>query len=154
MSASIFQPRQFDDKRPIGITVIALLLLLYAMFFGLFAVLIACGVVAMSRGAWIVGGGLEILGWGIFAISAIVHFLCAMGLRLRQRWALRIASLVLLYGLVQVTPAISSAVADGRLIAIAREGLQIIWRVVALWYLWQEPTRNAFERKSEASSRD
>ena len=100
----------------------------------------------MASGGWLIGGGLEILGPGIFALYAAVHAACAIGLFRMHRWALRVSALVLLYGLIQVTPAISSAVADARLVAIAREGAQILWRTAALWYLWQEPTRDAFAR--------
>ena len=101
----------------------------------------------MTRGAWVVGGGLEILGPGIFALYALVNLVCAFGLWRMHKWALRISSLLLLYGLIQVTPAISAAVAESRIPAIISEGAQILVRAAALWYLWQEPTRDAFGQK-------
>ncbi len=114
----------------------------------IYAALIAFGVISLSAGAWVVEGGLEILGPGIFAAYAVAHFICAAGLWRMQPWALRLTSLLLIYELIQVTPAISSAVGDGRVLAIAREGAQILWRTAALWYLWQEPTRDAFRSRS------
>ena len=143
----IFEQQPRSEERPAGITFVAALLFAYACAASVYAVLIATGNIAMSRGAWVVGGGLEILGPGIFALYAVVHFVTAFFLWRMKKWAQRVASLLLVYGLVQVTPAISSAVADSRVFAIAREGMQIIWRVVALWYLWQEPIRESFERQ-------
>lgn len=130
--------------RPAGITAVALIFLGYAIVAAAYALLLAAGRVSMSSGAWLIGGGLEIMGKWIFAIYALIHAACAFGLWRMQRWALRVASLLLLWGVFQVIPAISSATADSRVYAIAREGVQILWRVVALRYLWQEPTRDAF----------
>lgn len=147
MPTLIFQPEQRSSGRPAGVTLISVVLLLFALISAFYAALIGTGSIAMSRGAWVVGGGLEILGPGIFALYALVHLACAAGLWRMNKWALRLSSLLLLYGLVQVTPAISSAVAESRVPAIAREGAQILIRAAALWYLWQEPTRDAFDKK-------
>jgi hypothetical protein len=133
------------DGRPAGIAAIALVLLAYATVAAGYGLLLGSGRVAMSSGAWLIGGGLEIMGPWIFAIYAALYAGCALGLWRLEKWALRLASLLLLWGLLQVTPAISSAVADSRLYAIAREGLQIVWRVMALRYLWSQPTREAFQ---------
>jgi hypothetical protein len=143
----IFHEEPASTERPAGIALVAAIMLAYAFAACAYAALIATGNVAMARGGWVIGGGLEILGPGIFVLYAVVHAACAIGLLRLQRWALRASSLVLLYGLIQVTPAISSAVADGRILAIAREGMQILLRSAALWYLWQEPTRDAFASK-------
>ena len=43
-----------------------------------------------------------------------------------------------------VVPAISSAVADSRVSAILREGAQIMIRVMAIFYLSQEPVKEWF----------
>lgn len=139
-------------ERPAGVALVSAIMLAYALAAAVYAALIATGGIAMARGGWIIGGGLEILGPGIFVLYAFVHAACAIGLLRLHRWALRVSALVLLYGLIQVTPAISSAVADGRLVAIAREGTQILWRTTALWYLWQEPTRDAFARRKKQAT--
>lgn len=142
----IFHEELNVTERPAGVSLVAAVMLVYAVAATVYAALIATGNVAMASGAWLIGGGLEILGPGIFLLYAALHAVCAIGLLRMNRWALRLSSLLLLYGLIQVTPAISSAVADGRILAIAREGAQILWRSAALWYLWQEPTRDAFRR--------
>ncbi len=133
------------DSRPAGITAAALIFFAYAIVAVIYALLLAAGRVSMSSGAWLIGGGLEIMGKWIFVLYALLHTACAIGLWRMQKWALRLASLLLLWGGFQVIPAISSAVADSRIYAIAREGVQILWRVVALRYLWQESTRSAFQ---------
>lgn len=130
--------------RPVGITAVALVFFGYAIIAAAYGLLLAAGRVSMSSGAWLIGGGFEIMGKWIFALYALIHAACAFGLWRMQRWALRVASLLLLWGVFQVIPAISSATADARIYAIAREGVQILWRVVAMRYLWQEPTRDAF----------
>lgn len=140
----IYRPEH--DGRPRGITAIASIMLGYALAASIFAVLIATGSIAMARGAWLIGGGFEVLGPGAFALFAALHFACGAGLLKLNRWALRFTSILLLFELIQVTPAISSAVADSRILATAREGLQILWRSAALWYLWQESVRDTFTR--------
>src|SRR5512140_3209593 len=116
-----------EPGRPAGITAVAAVLLFYALASGIYAGFTATGRIALSSGAWVIGGGLEILGPGIFLLLAALRAACAIGLLRMHKWALRVGSLLLLYELVQVTPAISSAVGDGRILAIAREGFQILW---------------------------
>lgn len=142
--AMIFQSEPVETGRPAGITLLAGVLLAYATIATVYAVLLARGSVAMSSGAWLIGGDLEIMGKWIFVLYAALHAACAIGLWRLNRWALRLCSLLLLWGLIQVVPAISSAVADSRIYAIVREGAQILWRVVALRYIWMESTRDAF----------
>lgn len=132
-------------SRPAGITAVALIFFAYAIMATLYALLLAAGSISMSSGAWLIGGGLEIMGKWIFALYALLHLTCAAGLWRMQKWSLRFASLLLLWGLFQVIPAISSAAADSRTYALAREGAQIVWRVVALRYLWQQSTRDVFQ---------
>jgi hypothetical protein len=132
------------EGRLAGVTAIALTFTAYAMVAAIYALLLGLGRVAMSSGAWLIGGGLEIMGKWIFVVYAAVHAACGFGLWRMEKWALRLASLLLLWGLLQVTPAISSAVADSRVYAVVREGLQIVWRVVALRYLWSQTTRDSF----------
>ena len=47
-------------------------------------------------------------------------------------------------GIALAIPGISSAVADGRLLAIFRDGAQIIVRVLVIYYLSQEPVKEWF----------
>lgn len=136
---------EHTGSRPAGITAVAFIFFAYALTASFYALLIAAGRISMSSGAWLIGGGLEIMGKWIFAFYAVLHLACAVGLWRMQRWALRAASLLLLWGVFQVIPAISSATADSRVYGIAREGLQILWRVAALRYLWQQSTRDSFQ---------
>jgi hypothetical protein len=129
--------------------VLAIVMIGYAIVAFVYAALLTSGRVAMSSGAWLIGGGLEIMGKWIFVVYGALHAACGFGLLRLNRWALRLSSLLLLWGLLQVTPAISSAVADSRIYAIAREGSQILWRVVALRYVWLSTTRDAFDFAKE-----
>jgi hypothetical protein len=109
------------NTRSAGITAVAPIFLGYAIIAAISALLLAAERVSMSSGAWLIGGGFEIMGKWIFALDALTHAACAFGLWRRQRWALRVASILLLWGFFQVIPALSSATADSRVCAIARE---------------------------------
>ena len=146
---TLFQHEPAETGRPVGITVLAFVMLAYAAVAAVYAVLLATERVSMSSGAWLIGGGFEVMGKWIFALYSLLHAVCAIGLLRLQKWALRLVSLLLLWGLLQVTPAISSAVADSRVYAIIREGIQILWRVVALRYVWLGSTKDAFDYKQE-----
>jgi len=146
---TLFQQDTIETGRPIGVTALAVVMLAYAMVATVYAVLLATERTSMSSGAWLIGGGFEVMGKWIFVLYSLLHAGCAIGLLRLQKWALRLASLLLLWGLIQVTPAISSAVADSRVYAIIREGIQILWRVVALRYIWLDSTKDAFDFKQE-----
>ena len=90
------------------------------------------------------GGGLEQMGPLAFLLHAALLLMLAAGLWRRWRWARRIAVLVAVTGIALAVPAISSAVVDSRVFAIAREGLQIIARVLVVFYLSQEPVKEWF----------
>jgi hypothetical protein len=139
------EPRAIETGRPAGVTLLAGIMLAYAAIAIAYAALLMTQSISMSSGAWLIGGGFEIMGKWIFVLYAALHATCAIGLLRLNKWALRLSSLLLLWGLVQVTPAISSAVADSRVYAIIREGAQILWRVVALRYIWLETTRDSFQ---------
>lgn len=140
----LFGSESIETGRPAGITLLAGVMFAYAAIAIVYAALLATGSVAMSSGAWLIGGGFQIMGKWIFVLYAALHTMCAIGLLRLNKWALRLSSLLLLWGLLQVTPAISSAVADSRTYAIVREGAQILWRVVALRYVWMGSTKDRF----------
>ena len=140
----LLEPGPVETGRPAGITLLAIVMSAYSAIATVYAALLSLGSISMSSGAWLIGGGLEIMGKWIFVLYAALHAACAIGLWRLNRWALRLSSLLLLWGLIQVVPAISSAVADSRIYAIVREGAQILWRVVALRYIWMESTRDGF----------
>lgn len=141
----LFENENTEFGRPTGVTLLAGVMFAYAAIAVVYAVLLAIGTVAMSSGAWLIGGGLEIMGKWIFVLYAALHGAGAIGLLRLNKWALRLCSLMLLWGLIQVTPAITSAVADSRIYGIIREGAQILWRVVALRYVWMRSTKDRFD---------
>ena len=133
-----------DGERPAGVKVIAGLCVIVAVTSMTFAVLLAAGRIPLSAGAFLLGGGLEQLGPVTFFLYAALLLLIAVALWNRWRWSRRIATLLAVIGVVMAMPAISSAVMDSRLFAIAREGAQIIVRVMIVFYLSQEPVKEWF----------
>jgi hypothetical protein len=100
-----------------------------------FAASAAAQFVPLSSGAFLIGGGLEQLGPIAFLLYAALMVLLAMALLRRWRWARRVAILVAVIGIAMAVPGLSSAVMDSRMLAIGREGLQIIVRVVVVYTL-------------------
>jgi ABC-type bacteriocin/lantibiotic exporter with double-glycine peptidase domain len=73
--------------------------------------------------------------------------LLAVALWRRWRLARRVAILVAVIGIAIAVPGLSSAVMDSRVPAIGREGLQIIVRVVVVYYLSQELVKHWFAER-------
>jgi len=134
-----------STQRPAGVRAIVLLCVALAVVSLGYAALIIAGQVPLSAGAWLLGGGLEQRGPLAFVLYSALLLLLALALWGRWRWARRIAVLVAVAGVALAVPAISSAVADSRAFAIAREGVQIILRVLVVFYLSQEPVKDWFD---------
>jgi hypothetical protein len=134
-----------SHERPAGITAIVWLCVVLALTSLVFAVLIFAGQLPLSSGAFLLGNGLEQSGPLAFVIYAALLLVVALGLLRRRNLARRAAILLAVAGIALAVPAISSAVVDSRLFAIAREGAQIILRVLIVFYLTQEPVRSWFE---------
>ncbi len=135
-----------NDERPAGIIAIAALCAIASFTSLAFAVLLAVHAVPLSSGAFLIGGGLEQLGPVVFLLYATLMSWLAVALWKRWRWARRIAILIAVIGIAMAVPGLSSAVMDSRVFAIAREGLQIIARVIVVFYLSQEPVKDWFAR--------
>jgi hypothetical protein len=133
-----------SDERLAGVTAIAALCALAGVVALGFAALAVAQVVPLSSGAVLIGGGLEQLGPVAFLLYATLMVLLAVALWKRSRWSRRVAILVAVIGIAMAVPGLSSAVMDSRLFAIARDGLQIIVRVVVVYYLSQEPVKDWF----------
>lgn len=131
-------------ERPTGILAIAVLCALVSAVSLLLAAFVFLHALPLSSGAVLLGGGMEQMGPLAFAIYGLITGTLAAGLWKRQRWARRLTFLLAVAGVAVAVPAISSAVADGRVLAIAREGLQIIVRVAVIFYLNQEPVKEWF----------
>jgi len=132
------------STRPAGVTAIVALCIVAALTSLAFALLIATGRIPLSSGGFLVGGGLEQLGPVAFLLYAALLLLLAIALCRRLRFARRATALAAILGIALAVPAISSAVMDSRLFAIAREGLQIIVRVMIVFYLSQKPVKEWF----------
>jgi hypothetical protein len=134
-------------ERPPGVAVItATCCVLSAIAFA-FAGLSFAGVVPLSAGAFLLGGGMEQAGPFAFLIYGTI--LAALGISLWQRWkgSRRVGIAVAGAGIALAVPAVSSAVADGRVVAILREGAQIMIRVMVIFYLSQEPVKEWFANR-------
>jgi hypothetical protein len=132
------------QERPRAVVaVVAACGLLGAIAFAFFVLLLA-GRLPLSAGASLLGGGLEQLGPLAFLLYSVVLALLAVALWRRWRGARRATIVLAAAGIALAIPAISSAVVDGRTFAIAREGLQIMVRVIIIFYLSQEPVKDWF----------
>jgi len=137
-----------STTRPASVTAIVAICILTAIASLSFAVLIGAGKIPLSKGAFLLGGGLEQLGPIAFVLYAALLLVLGVALWRRLRFARQAAVLVAIIGVALAVPAISSAVMDSRLFAIAREGLQIIARVMIVFYLSQDPVKDWFAWRS------
>jgi hypothetical protein len=132
------------EERLLGISVLAGVSLLLAVAYAALAALTYRGTLPLASGAWLLGSGLETYGPLVFLIFAALHLRLSFDLWRRKRWG-RILGLILAgLGIYLVVPSISSAVVDARLGAIARDGAQIVARVLVIWYLMQREVKEAF----------
>jgi len=143
LSLKSASPRQ---ERPPGVFFIVGVCGLLAVISFVLALLLPAGQLPLSAGAFLVGGGMEQLGPAIFLLYGAV--LAVLGTALWRRWkgARRAAIALAAVGVALAIPAVSSAVVDGRAFAIAREGLQIMVRVIVIFYLSQEPVKEWFAK--------
>jgi hypothetical protein len=132
------------QDRPAGVTAIAALCAIVAVGALTFAELLTVHAIPLSSGAFLIGGGLEQLGPIAFLLYAAIMIVLTVALWRRWRWARRVAVLAAVVGIVMAVPGLSSAVMDSRIFAIAREGLQIMVRVIVVYYLSQEPVKDWF----------
>ena len=131
-------------ERPSGVTAVLALRAVVSLVSVIFALLLFANSIPLSSGAFLLGGGMEQMGPLAFLIYAVITGLLGIGLWQRQRWAQRLTLLLAIVGVAFAVPAISSAVADGRTLSIAREGLQIMARVAVVFHLSQEPVKEWF----------
>jgi len=137
-------PAKSRPSRPSGILAVCGLLGLAGVSALAFALLLLRGTVPLSYGSVLLQGGLEQSGPIAFLIYGAVTLALAAALWMRRGWARRLTILLAGIGVALAVPAISSAVVDGRLSSILREGLQIIVRVAVIFYLTQAPVREWF----------
>lgn len=133
-----------DSIRPQGVTAIAVVLFFATVACVVTAAGTAAGVWPLAWGRYM-AGDMVTMGPVVFVVAALLYAVIGYGLLRLKNWARRLAIVVAAVGLYFVVPTISSAVADLRTGAIAVNGMQIIVRVVMLWYLLQESVGKAFE---------
>jgi hypothetical protein len=132
------------QARPSAVVAIAGLCGVFSVISFIFAGLLVAQALPLSAGAFLLGGGLE--QWGPFAFLIYGTILAGLAVSLWLRWkgSRRAAIVIAGAGVALAVPAMSSAVADGRVFALLREAAQIIVRVVMIFYLSQEPVKEWF----------
>jgi multidrug transporter EmrE-like cation transporter len=134
--------------RPIGVSLIATLFLVTATYLIVVGavMLLSPGSVSMSSGADLLGG-LEVAGPYMFWLVAVVATAIGVGLLRLHNWARRLAILAALLGMVLLLPSVSSAVLDFRIAQLIWGGLGVMVRAMIVWYLYQPPVKEAFNRE-------
>lgn len=88
--------------------------------------------------------GLELAGPYMFLICAAVGVVVGIGLLRLNNYARRATILIAVAGIVMLIPKMSAAAVDISL-GLFVVGLQVIARVVIVWYLWQNWTAKEFD---------
>ena len=137
--------REVPASAPAGIKAIAIVFFLAAAYLGMLGgiMLASPGAVSMAQGAPLLSG-LELGGPFMFLLVASVGALIGWGLLRLHNWARRAAALVALIGIVMLVPSVSANAISLQMGNLAWGGLGIIIRVMVVWYLFQEPTKNSF----------
>jgi hypothetical protein len=133
-----------EPDRPQGIAAVSGLLALAGAAAFVLAALLSLHLVPLSYGSVLLPAGTEQRGPIAFLIYGSLALTLAVALWTRRSWARRATVLLAAAGVAFAVPAISSAVVDGRALAITREGLQVMVRVAVIYYLSQEPVREWF----------
>jgi hypothetical protein len=144
----LHEPSTSEDPqastRPAGVTAVAVACLLMSGLHLAFALLTWRGVVPLASGAFLVGAGLEIYGPLMFLIFAFLFARAGFGLLRLSRWSRYLTIALAGLGIYLLAPTLSSAVADFRVGALARDGVQVIVRGAIIWYMLQPQVREVF----------
>ena len=134
-------------ERPQGVTAIAILLFAIAAYLGIIGLLMIAspGTASMSLGAPLLQG-LELAGPYMFLLTALISVAIAFGLLRLNNWARRGVIFVAIYGVVMLVPTVSSAVIGFQAKALIFGGLEVMLRVMIVWYLFQEPVKDEFSK--------
>ena len=134
-------------ERPTGITWIAVVFFAVAAYLVTVGIimLLSPGIISMAAGADLLGG-LELAGPYMFLLIAAIASAIGYGLLRLNNWARRAAILLAFAGLVMLVPTVSGAVVSLRLSPLFFGGIGVIIRVMILWYLFQEPIKESFQK--------
>src|SRR5579859_851151 len=126
-----------EMHRPAGVTAIAALFFLAAGYLWAVAVtsLVAPGLISAARDAQLMYG-LEMGGTTATLLIGIEWALIGVGLLWLHNWARWLAMMVMVVGIAMLVPKIGAAEIGP---ALLLDGLQIVWRAGAAWYLAQAP---------------
>jgi hypothetical protein len=135
-----------SGQRSGGVTAVAVIFFIAAGYLIVLAILILAlpGAVSMTMGSPILNG-LELSGPYMFLLIGGVGAAIGFGLLRLNNWARRAAILVSLVGMVMLIPGVSAAAVDFRP-ALFWNGLGVIVRMVVVWYLYQTPVAETFQR--------
>jgi len=134
-------------ERPAGIAVVTLLFSLASGYLCALALLVwlAPNTASLLWASPLVDG-LALAGPYMFLLVGAMGLLIAWGLLRRNNWARRAAIFAALAGVVLLVPDVSTAATDVRWGQLFWGGLGIMLRVAVLWYLYQGPVAEYFER--------
>jgi hypothetical protein len=134
----------YGVQRPAGVVVIAILLFLASAYLAVLAIIwfIDPNALPLSLAAPLLHG-LELAGPYMYLICAGVGVIVGIGLLRLNNYARRAAILLAVAGVVMLIPKMSAAAVDiSASLFIA--AIQVIVRVVIVWYLWQKWTAEEF----------
>lgn len=135
-------------ERPAAVSAIAAIFLLAAGYLACvgLVMLLAPGRLSMAAGADLLGG-LETAGPYMFLLTALVAAAIGVGLLRLNNWARRVALILAMIGFVMLIPTVSGAVIGFNIPNLARSGFGLMIRVLIVFFLYQSPVREVFERK-------
>jgi len=130
--------------RPLGVTAIALLFFLAALYLAVLGGvrLVSPDAISLSLGAPLLHG-LEISGPYMFLLAAGVAATVGFGLLRLRNLARRAAIVLMTAGIVLLIPKFSADAAELSL-RLLTAGLAVVIRVAIAWYLWQSSTAEKF----------
>jgi hypothetical protein len=131
---------------PTGVAAIAIAFFVASVYLGLIGLIMLAspGAASMALGAPLLGG-LELAGPYMFLLTAGIGALIGWGLLRLNSWARRAAVAVAFVGVFMLVPVVSTAAVDFRA-SLLWGGLGIVVRVIVVWYLFQEPVKEAFTK--------
>ena len=131
-------------QRPAGVVAIAVLFFLGSAYLTALALIwfINPNTFPLALAAPLLHG-LELAGPYMFLICAAVAVIVGIGLLRLNNYARRATILIAVAGIVMLIPKMSAAAVDISL-GLFVVGLQVIARVVIVWYLWQNWAAETF----------
>ena len=102
------------------------------------------GTISMTVGAPLLNG-LELDGPFMFWLIGMIGAAIGFGLLKLNNWARRAAIFATLLGMVMLIPSVSAAAVDFRP-GLFWSGLGLVFRVVVVWYLYQAPVNEKFQK--------